>query len=288
MARINNFLFAVIAAILNISVSFVNAQVDSKEFKAMLKPADFVGSTSQVTTKLAQLKTALVAAAQGTSSSGSFALKSGMPRTVKFYDTTTCDIRNKGYTFRMRRESGKSNWEGTLKYRNITQSEMAKRQANMDTCSTSNLGNKIELDIGLDGDKQYAFSQDCQISNKKVIDVIDDVEDTWPEIDNVWVAEFGWSLTKSIVQVGSLTITERVYDGYNINFPGTVAKFDVALWYNTTTSTTPVLAELSFKTDGDNDSNVDTFFAALPTKLSAWLDTTAPYKTTWLYTKSGC
>jgi hypothetical protein len=126
-------------------------QITSKEYKAMLKPANFTGSSTTVNSRLSSLKTSLAAYAtsKGRTSSGSFSLKSGMPRQVKFYDTWYCDIYTNGYAFRMRRDSGKTNWEGTLKYRDANQGVADARRTKMNQCSTSDLGGKFEGDISL-------------------------------------------------------------------------------------------------------------------------------------------
>lgn len=264
--------------------------LDSKEFKAMLKVANFNGSVSTVLSQLANLKSALVSAAtaSGRTSSGSFSLKSGMPRTVKFYDTPNCHINSKGYAFRMRRLTGATNWEGTLKYRDLSYAVADNRRTDMNHCATKDLGGKFEGDLSLGGSTYNSYSYKCEISNGKNINILDDVDDTWDEISNVWWNEFGWDKNTNIYQVAGLTITERVYEGFVVSFPGTQASFAVTLWYTSSSSTTPVLAELSFTTDGDNDSNVDAFYSSLPSKLSAWLDTAALFKTAWLYSKTSC
>lgn len=259
----------------------------------MMKPANFTGSSTTVNTRLASLKTALAAYAtsKGRTSSGSFKLKSGMPRQVKFYDTWNCDIYTNGYAFRMRRDSGKTNWEGTLKFRNADQALADDRRTKMNQCSTTDLGGKFEGDISLGSSSfVYAYSHDCSIANSKNINILDDVEDTWNEINQIWVNEFGFNMNEDIYLVNDMVISEKAYSGFKVNFPGTVAEFSVSLWYAPSSSTTPVLAELSFTTDADADTNVDSFWSGFgtATQLTPWLDASALFKTNWMYTQWGC
>jgi hypothetical protein len=281
---------------LALSLSLVNCvigdPITSKEYKVMLKPANFTGSSSTVNTRLSSLRTALAnyATSLGRTSTGSFTLKSGMPRQVKFYDTWNCDIYYNGYAFRMRRDSGKTNWEGTLKFRNPSQALADTRRTKMNHCATNNLGGKFEGDISLGGSLVYAYSHDCEISNSKNINILDDVDDTWDEINQVWVDEFFWDLNTDIYKVNDITISEKAYNGFKVNFPGTAADFTATIWYSTSTSTTPLLVELSFTTDADSDPNVDAFWNGMATapQLTPWLDTNALFKTNWLYTQWGC
>ena len=287
--------FVALFAILGLAMvqHVISDQITSKEYKAMMKPANFTGSSTTVNTRLASLKTALAAYAtsKGRTSSGSFTLKSGMPRQVKFYDTWYCDIYTNGYAFRMRRDSGKTNWEGTLKYRDASQAVADDRRTKMNQCATTDLGGKFEGDISLGSSSFiYAYSHDCSISNSKNINILDDVEDTWNEINQVWVNEFGFDMNEDIYLVNDIVISEKVYSGFKVNFPGTVADFSVSLWYAPSSSTAPVLAELSFTTDADADTNVDTFWNGFgtATQLTPWLDPTALFKTNWMYTQWGC
>jgi hypothetical protein len=287
-----NRTFHVVALCLFMVQEVVGDTITSKEYKAMMKPANFTGSTATVNTKLASLKTALAsyATSQGRTSSGSFTLKSGMPRQVKFYDTLWCDIYNKGYAFRMRRDSGKTNWEGTLKFRNPSEAVTDTRRTKMNHCGTTDLGGKFQGDLSLGGSTVFAYSHDCEIADSKNINILDDVDDTWDEINQVWVNEFLWNLNNDIYKVNGMTISERVYSGFKVNFPGTVADFSVTIWYSSSTSTTPLLAELSFTTDADMDVDVNAFWGTFGTtaQLTSWLDASALFKTNWLYTQWGC
>lgn len=285
---------SILAILCLVLVHQVNADpITSKEYKAMMKPTNFTGSSTTVNTRLASLKTALAAYAtsKGRTSSGSFTLKSGMPRQVKFYDTWNCDIYTNGYAFRMRRDSGKTNWEGTLKYRNANQAVADDRRTKMNQCSTTDNGGKFEGDISLGSSSfVYAYSHDCSISNSKNINILDDVEDTWNEINQVWVTEFGFDMNEDIYLVNDMVITEKAYSGFKVTFPGTVAEFSVSLWYAPSSTTIPVLAELSFTTDADADANVDAFWSGFgtATQLTPWLDANALFKTNWMYTQWGC
>jgi hypothetical protein len=286
MLGYKNFLFS--TAICLTAVQGVMCDpITSKEYKAMIFPANFTGSSSTVNSKLTSLKSALAsyATSKGRTSSGSFTIKSGMPREVKY-----CDIYDNGYAFRMRRESGKTNWEGTLKFRNAVQSVSDDRRTKMNHCATTDKGGKFEGDLSLGGSTVYAYSHDCEIANSKNINILDDVDDTWDEINQVWVTEFGWSMNTDIYLVNNMVVSEKAYSGFIVNFPGTTAEFGVTLWYSSSSSTTPLLAELSFTTDGDADANVDAFWSGFgtATQLKPWLSTTALFKTNWLYTQWGC
>jgi hypothetical protein len=287
------FLFSVAFCLITLQ-GVMSDPITSKEYKAMMKQASFTGDTTLAAfaTKLANLKAALAsyATSQGRSSSGSFTVKSGMPRQVKFYDTWYCEVYSSGYAFRMRRDSGNTDWEGTLKFRNAVKAVSDDRRTKMNQCATTDYGGKFEGDLSLGGSTVYAYSHDCKISNTKNINILDDVRDTWSEINQVWVAEFGWNLNTDIYLVNNMVITERVFSGFKVTFPGTVADFSVSLWYSSASSTTPLLAELSFTTDADADANVDSFWSGFgtATQLTPWLNTTGLFKTNWLYTQWGC
>lgn len=288
-----NAVVAVVCLMMTTIVHVVKGDtISRKEYKAMMYPGNFTGNAATVNTKLANLKTALAAYAtsQGRTSSGSFALKTGMPREVKFYDTNICDIYDSGYAFRMRRDSGATNWEGTLKYRDTIESVTDDRRTKMNHCATTDLGGKFEADLSQGGTTKFAYSHDCAISNSKNINILDDVDDTWDEIDQVWVNEFGWNLNDAIYLVNNLVVSEKAYDGFQVSFPGPNADFSVALWYSSSTSTTPLLAELSFTVDVPVDASVEAFWATFgtSTQLKPYIDPNGLFKTNWLYTQWGC
>lgn len=268
-----------------------------KEYKAMMHPSLFNGDATAVAAQLAKLKSALVsyASSKGLSStSGSFALKSGMPRAVKFYDTNSCDIYESGYAFRMRRDSGKTNWEGTLKYRDTIETNTDSRRTKMNHCATTDLGGKFEADLSLGGATKYAYSHDCTIDTTKNINILDDVDDTWDEIDQVWVNEFGWDLDglgSDVYLVANMVVSEKAYEGFSVvvsNNPDMY--FGVALWYTSSASTTPALAELSFTVSLPVDAKVDSFWSTFgsSTQMQPWIDPAGLFKTNWLYKQWGC
>ncbi|KAL7567929.1 hypothetical protein ACA910_019641 [Epithemia clementina (nom. ined.)] len=283
------------------AMAWPTTEVEKREYKTMLTASHYNGNSpcASSPSALSTLATNLASAATavGISSSGSFALKSGMPRTVKFYDTPLdCRLYKNDFAFRMRRESGETNWEGTLKVRSGDRYFSSYRRPDMNSCGTTDLGGKFEEDLNLLWQSKFSYSHNCEISNSKNINKLDDITDTYDQIYRVFDDEFGWTLTDSIAQVSNLQITECVYEGFVVDFntggADEVGEFAVSLWYDSSSASNPKLAEVSFTITSTGsvleDWNENTimnahfFWEQVGTSLSQ-IDPNSSTKTAWVY-----
>lgn len=276
-----------------------NKEVEKREYKTMLKPMKFRGSEDEVISKLQALRSALIDVAKAakakedSSSSDFFSLKTGMPRTVKFYDTRSCQLNTNGWAFRMRRKTGETNWEGTFKMRSWDRYLSSHRMKDMDkSCGSNDLEDKFEEDVTLAGTSKFSYSHKCMIRDKKNINKLQDIKDTWSD----WDGLPEWSMETGIELVGGKTITERVYKGLVIDFDDggkqDLGEFSVTLWYDSSTSTDPSLAEMSFTIESTGNSLEDWNSKTIETahrfwkecsKLTSWLDPNSSTKTAWVY-----
>ena len=283
------------------AMAWPNVELEKRENKTMLTASDYNGNSpcASSPSALSTLATDLASAATavGITSSGSFSLKSGMPRTVKFYDTpSTCRLYNNNFVFRMRQKTGETDWEGTLKVRSGDRYFSSYRRSDVNSCGTTDLGGKFEEDLNLSWQSKFSYSHKCEISDSKNINKLNDITDTWDQIDNVFDTEFGWTLTDSISKVSNLELTECVYEGFEVDFDNgdddEVGEFAVTLWYSSSSASNPALAEVSFtiKSTGSvledwNENtimNAHAFWKEVSSSITQ-IDTSSSTKTAWVY-----
>ena len=296
-----------------LAMAWPHKEIDSREYKTMITAAAFNGNPpcetnptalSTLTTDLSRFATAVGIP----SMSGSFSLKSGMPRTVKYYDTAgDCRLYNNDFIFRMRQKTGKTDWKGTMKFRHGDRYFSSYRGSFLDSChATEDLGGKFEEDLNFSWQPTFSYSHKCKISHHKDIETLQDIADTWNHIDKVFEKELGWTLTDPIAMVGNLQVTECVYEGLVLDFDNddddaaddmeTKGEVSVSLWYDSNTNRLdPALAELSFRVysstgrgGGGEDWNLHTivnahkFWNQLGHNLTQ-VDPNSSTKTAWVY-----
>lgn len=299
--QVNMIVIPFIAISLWPVLAWPTTEVKKREYKTMIKASDYNDNTPCAAnpSALSNLRIALQTAATAAERpySGSFSLKSGMPRTVKFYDTPTdCRLHSNNFLFRMRRSSGEADWEGTLKFRNADRYFSSYRRLDMNSCSdTSDFGGKFEEDLDLLFAPQFSYSHECAISKSKNIDQLDDITETWDQVSSVFVGEFGWTLTNPIGIVSNLTITECVYEGFTVDFDtgddDEVGEFSVTLWYTSTSATNPSLVEMSFVLTSSESSPEDWNENTIMNAHKFWdqvanlneIDSLSSTKTEWVY-----
>lgn len=274
-----------IAGICVSSLAWSNPDVTSREYKLLLDPSNFTYATesSKVDNYFDDLVTA-VEAAISRDVTGSLSLDT--TRTVKFYDKSgSCDLKNLGYIFRDRIESGNS--EVTLKFRSpdryISDFE--------DLSATSNQAEtKLEADIGVKGTNTFnvVYSHSTTSPNTRTINEFADINYHFPGFNS----DYGFSDSTPLSLVGNLSINERVYKGGEIDLGSIDAEVSVTLWYTSSSpssATHPAIVEVSFKYE---DSSADytkavvnrakTTFEALQ-GLTAWNSTSSTTKTEFVY-----
>jgi len=255
-------------------------KLESREFKTPLQPQLFrdttpcAHSTKSAVSNDLTVELSAMAQSVGATPYGSFTLKSGMPRTIEFYDTPgDCRLKSNSWILRMRQEqqeeaSSNQPWEGTFKSRNGDLYHSTYRRADMNECCATcdDLGGKFEEDLNLQWHSQFSYSHKCTILPNSTstshissppIHNLRDISNHWIEMEDVF-ADLQWTLDTSLEKVSNLTVTECVYNGFRIDFGRSdsstedhekhqVGKFSVTLWYDSPSAMVPALAELSFK-----------------------------------------
>ncbi len=267
--------------VLFLLLSALDAKMDvgSREYKLMLDASLFSGSTPEnnVTQYWSDLD-AVITTQLNRNSSGSFSLSKD--RTVMVYDTqSSCLLKNNNLIFRERVENG--NREVTLKYRSLDR-YIAGHQDMSGTKSDAQT--KFEQDLGVPYTSKFSHSTTQSISNSKNLNKLDDPIGLYPDLQ-----KYNFDDTTPIVKVGGLTIYEKVYKGTSVDLGNKDGEFSLTLWYLTSTSTTPIIAEISFKykdVNEDYSENVATRAKALfelMQTMTSWNDVNSTTKTAYIY-----
>lgn len=267
-----------------LSVVVLNAQTDitSREYKLMLDASKFTGSNpmNAIDDYWDDLE-ALSEDANGPLdriASGSFDLDK--ERTVNMYDTLgSCLLYNNNLIFRERTESGDR--EVTLKYRSPDQFIAGVQDM---SGSDSSAETKFEEDIVAPFVSKYSHSTTQSIDDSKNLNKMDDPIGLYSGIE-----KYNFDEEMAIVKVGGLTIYEKVYKGTKVDLGSKNGEFSLTLWYTSSTSTTPAVAEISFKyadTNEDYSENVVSrakiLFELMQT-LSIWNNPNSTTKTAFVY-----
>ncbi|MBN2824556.1 MAG: hypothetical protein JXQ76_04470 [Campylobacterales bacterium] len=255
-------------------------QVDSREYKLMLNASLFDGTNPL--NNIAQYWSALGTLIDNElvrERLGSFSLDK--ERTLMMYDTAgSCLLYNNSLIFRERIEDG--NREVTLKYRSADRC-IAGHQ-DMDGTGVD-AQTKLEEDLGVPYVSKFSHSTTQSISASKNINKLEDPIELYPDHMN----QYNFNEDTTIVKVGGLTIYERVYKGTKVDLGNKDAEFALTLWYTSPTSTTPVVAEISFKYEDENEDftqNVVTRakkLFELMQSLSSWNNPNSTTKTAFIY-----
>ncbi|KAJ3052378.1 hypothetical protein HK097_006440 [Rhizophlyctis rosea] len=267
----------------------------SREFKLTLQESLFTGATP--TTAVNNLWTAIKGKGTPLGLTSSGTLTKDLERTIKFYDTAgSCLLKKAGFQFRTRAITYStstictSQRESTLKYRHpdrYNSSNIDLTSSKADGCYD---GEKFQQDITPPYTNVFSSSTSIQLSDSKNINTVADITDIYPDA----ILAYGWPSTTPLVQVSGLTIHEKRYKGSNtVGLPGSgdkQAKFTLSLWYTSSSSTTPFLAEVSFVVE-DSDETwgktstrlTDEFWVGLQ-GLSSWIDPNPDTKSNIIYT----
>jgi hypothetical protein len=273
------FLFSLLAFCLTMAHA-TPTKVGSREYKLMLDASKFTGSNPIVaTSNYWSAIGALIDNNLSRDRSGSFSL--AKDRTISIYDTAgTCLLYNNSLIFRERIENGDR--EVTLKYRSLDRYIVGYQD--MDGIEL-NAETKFEEDIGAPYVSKFSHSTTQGISDGKNLNKLDDPINLYPNHMN----QYNFDGDATIVQVGGVTIYEKVYRGTSVDLGSKAGEFSLTLWYTSSTSTTPVVAEVSFRyedTDENFSENVVTrakkLFELMQT-LGAWNNPNSITKTAFIY-----
>lgn len=281
-------------------------KIKSREYKVLLKADRFRGHLDQAIdglTKELEKESLMV----GAKLYGNFELREGMPRTVQYYDQRhSCKLAKNGWSFRLRREQGQYDWEGTLKTRSRDRYHSGFRSLDMNRCGVRydhHEKNKFEMDINSKWDGIYSFSHKCNVPQGKNINNLRDITDIWVEMADV-MNQLEWQDQEPLALVGDRNIVEMVYQGPILDFSKNEhpsldeqGKLSLTLWYEEE-SFKPELVELSMSIGPRDDEGP---FEAWKkhTIMTAhdfwqrwakhpWNDPDSMTKTQWIYSHWNC
>lgn len=251
----------------------------SREYKVMLNPSAFSGNAA---TAVANFWNALKALIENASihrpTTGN--LNTVSTRTVRFYDTPgTCVLDRSDYSFRERVQNG--NREVTLKFRSPDRFIADKRDVEGDDNAAVT---KFEEDISAPFRSVYSHSSTVPIGAGKNLNYMDDPIGLFPGL-----GPLGFNESEPIAIVGGLSVYEKAYEGASVDLGALLAQFSLTLWYASSSATTPLLAEISFKyghPTADYSNNVVTRAKALFEAMQAmtpWVAPNALLKTSFVY-----
>jgi hypothetical protein len=252
------------------------AFVDSKEYKVLLDPSKFASNPSSAASSLLRdLGVRLSQLAFDKTVSGSFS--TDKRDTVSYYDTAgTCVARNNGYAVRFRQGD-----DSDIQFKFSHADEELSAFTDVSGAG-KNKSSKLETDIS-PGSLQYSHSTK-QDPAKGAPASVSDLITQFPGASALSAYK-----SQALVPVNGLSITQQEYTGPSSDLGDSDAEFTLSLWY-VGTSSTPALAELSFRVDADDDSYFTTpvlqrsqTLSQAIGSLSGWTLSTSSGKTAWLY-----
>ncbi|WP_339805514.1 hypothetical protein [uncultured Marinobacter sp.] len=273
-----------LVAILLSTLVQANPDVISREYKLMLDASQFTYQNEAVSVgQLLALAETEIESAIARDVSGSASLDK--QRDVRFFDVQgSCQLRQMGYSFRDRVESGQS--EVTLKFRSrdryISDFEDV-------SSSTSGAETKLESDIGATSTEPFkvVYGHSTKAPNSRNLNEIKDINHHFPGFED----DYGLPDDQPLSLVGNLVIREHVYRGVEIDLGQHDAEISVTLWYQGVPlgAQSPLVAELSFRyEDGSADytrkvvNRAAKSFEALKS-LSPWVAPDSQTKTAFVY-----
>ncbi|HEY0199561.1 MAG TPA: hypothetical protein VGC19_13680 [Rhodanobacter sp.] len=253
------------------------AYVDSKEYKVLLTPSLFASNPASAASSLLQaLTTRLNQLNFDKTITGSFSAN-GLD-TVSYYDTPgTCVVRNSKYAVRYRTGD-----DDDIEFKFSHPDEELSSFTDVSGSGKHNSG-KLETDVS---PNSLVYSN----SSKQ-----DAASGGAPTTVSALISQFPGAsalsayASQSLVKVNGLSLTQQEYDGPSSDLGQSVADFTLTLWY-IGSSSTPALAELSFRIDADSGSYFTTpvmqrsqvLMQAMST-LTSWDLSPSTTKTAWVY-----
>lgn len=250
----------------------------------MLNPNLFNGLTpnAQVDQFWIELKNLIQGGTINRNTGGLFSLTK--QRLVKFYDTpSSCVLKNNGYSFRERVDNGQR--EVTLKFR--SNDRFISGHKNMQGNAGRNPVTKFEEDISAPFVSKYSYSTTESIGQGKNLNKMNDPIGLYPGLTT-----YSFNANEPIGLVSNLIISEKVYKGTWADLGNLNANFALTLWYDSPSSTMPLVAEISFKYKDSNENYSDhvtnralAVFEAMQS-MGNWVSTTSLTKTAFVFAYS--
>lgn len=267
--------------------------VASREYKVMLKKERFVGSQTDLLEKAGLFWNAfkdsiqdIVIETHGTLD------KVEKQRTVRFYDSSDCHLRENSYVFRERVDLGTGEREVTLKFRH--QDRYISQDRDMAAADIKNGKTKFEEDIKHPFLKLYSFSTKQPISDSRSLNKLKDPVDLYPDLKKKLKS---YQKNKSIGIVGDFTANELVITGADFQIeksPKVKAECALIAWYDEDgKKDEPVVVEFSYKYENekeefDSESAQVAYdvFCTLEKVLTEWIHSGGPTKTKYVYSRA--
>ncbi|MGK7882102.1 MAG: hypothetical protein AB4060_18675 [Crocosphaera sp.] len=280
ITKITKILFVCIISLVLFTTSFANAGpvITSREYKLILVPSNFNGSNPDDAVNDYWKELQLLVEGEPINRETKGFLTLAKNRTVKFYDTPgTCQLKNKDLVFRERVENGDR--EVVLKFRSPDRYIAGSLPITGDK-------SKFEEDISKPFCSKFSYSAKKAISGTKNLNKMDDPVGLYPELK-----KYKFDLDEAIKEVNGLTVSEKVYEGGEVDLGNKDGEFGLTLWYDSPSSTEPKIAEISFKyKDKTNKEDYSEKVASRAKKvftamqgMSNWVSDKSQTKTSFVY-----
>lgn len=253
------------------------AYVDSKEYKVLLTPSLFASNPNTAASSLLSALSARLSQLNFDKTiSGSFALDGS--DVVSYLDTPgTCVVRNNKYAVRYR-----TGTDNDIEFKFSHPDEELSSFTDVSGSGKNNSG-KLETDVD-PGSLVYSNSSKQDPASSGAPASVSALISQFPG-----ASVFSAYSSQSLVKVNGLSLTQKEYDGPSSDLGQSVAEFTLTLWY-IGSSSTPSLAELSFRIDADSGSYFTTpvmqrsqiLMQAMDT-LTSWDLSPSTTKTAWVY-----
>lgn len=251
--------------------------VDSKEYKVLMAPSQFASDPQGAANQLLQaLSTRLAQLDFDKTVSGSFA--AGGQDTVAYYDVAgSCTLKANNYSLRTRQGSDN---DIEFKYRHPDEELSYYTDV---SGAGKNASSKLETDI-TPSNLAYSHSTEQAPSGSGTPGSVNALISQFPGAGTL--SSYG---SQTLVAVNGLSIHQQEYTGPTSDIGQSDAVFTLTLWY-VGASSTPSIAELSFRVDADSSKYFTTpvlqrsqiLYAAMDS-LSGWTLANGTEKTAWVY-----
>ena len=268
-------------------------KVVSREYKVMLKKERFVGSQADLIDKAGLFWKAFEDSIQDIVIDTDGTLDEvEKQRTVRFYDSVDCRLRENNYVFRERVDLSTGKREVTLKFRHPDR--YISQDRDMAADDKANGKTKFEEDIKLPFIKLYSFSTKQPISADKILNKLNDPGDLYPDLKKRLKS---FQENEPIGIVADFTARELVITGADFQIeesPKVEAECALIAWYDKGgREDKPVVVEFSFKYeneqeeyDGESAQKAYDVFCKLEAMLTEWIDSEGPTKTAYVYSRA--
>ncbi len=265
--------------------------INSREYKLMLRASKFNGDREALRDRAHTLWSELAAiiVPHAIAVSGTEEVEQKR-RQVRFLDTREHWLRSHDYVVRERIDLDKAERTVTLKFRHADR--YISQDRDMKPAEDFEGDMKFEEDIKPEFQKVYSFSSNTVVPADTSFDKLGDVADIYPGLA-LAVDEFPQD--EELETVRGFTAYELVAKGTSFQIrkdPEVPAECSLTIWYADETDDKPIIAEFSFKYQGDEDSysakmaqRAYNAFIAIQNNLGDWLDPKSMTKTAFVYQK---